>query len=195
MRDPLLRFSEWLERARAVDRALLPEPTAFSLATVSAEGRPSVRMLLLKGLSSAGGFVFYTNLHSRKGSELAGNAAAAMCFHWQPLELQVRVEGSVSLVGDAEADEYFATRPRESQIGAWASMQSSRIETDGDLQRRFQEMTARFEGIAVPRPPHWSGFTLSPRVIEFWEGRPFRLHLREVYTRTGSEWEMHTLYP
>ena len=194
MQDPTQRFTEWLNRALALDRNLLPEPTAFALASVSADGRPSVRMLLLKGVS-ADGFVFYTNFESRKAIDLEHNGAAAMCFHWPHLELQVRVEGLVSRVSDADADDYFATRSRESQLGAWASLQSRPIESDGDLERRYAEVGERFAGRDVPRPPHWSGFLLKPDRIEFWEGRRFRLHLRELYTNRAGEWEMHRLYP
>jgi pyridoxamine 5'-phosphate oxidase len=194
MQDPLTRFSEWLGRASALDRQVMPEPTAFSLATVSQEGRPSVRMLLLKGVSTAG-FTFFTNLESRKGEELMRGGAAALCFHWAPLELQVRVEGRATRVSEAEADEYFATRPRESQLGAWASQQSREIAADGDLERRYAETEARFRGVDVPRPKYWSGFLVIPERIEFWEGRPFRMHSRELYSRAQNGWQVTRLYP
>ncbi len=192
--DPIARFNALLADAQRVDRARLPEPTAFALATVGADGMPSVRMLLLKGVDD-GGFVFYTNFESRKGEELRAHPQAAMCFHWQPLERQVRVEGVVSPVSSSEADAYFATRARESQIGAWASAQSRVIAQPGDLERRFGEFAKKFEGGTVPRPAHWSGFRLRPGRIEFWFGKPNRLHDREVYVRDGGEWRVERLYP
>lgn len=192
--DPLRRFEQLLAEARRIDRDRLPEPTAFALGTVGTDGRPSVRMLLLKGVED-NGFVFYTNLESRKGRELAATPKAAMTFHWQPLEVQVRIEGDVAPVDPAVADAYFASRPRGSQLGAWASAQSRPIEHPGDLERRMEEMDRRFSTGPVPRPPHWSGFALTPHRIEFWKGRPNRLHEREVYERTGTEWKETTLYP
>jgi pyridoxamine 5'-phosphate oxidase len=194
MTNPLHRFAEWLARAKALDHTVLPEPTAFSLATVSAGGKPSVRMLLLKGVADDG-FTFYTNLDSRKSGDLLATGVAAMCFHWAPLELQVRIEGTVSRVSDADADAYFATRSRDSQLGAWASQQSREIAQSGDLERRFREVQSRFSAGVVPRPPHWSGFLLTPAQIEFWTGRPFRLHLRELFTRSDGGWSETRLYP
>ena len=192
--DPVARFRTLLAAAQAVSRALLPEPTAFALATVSADGRPSVRMLLLKGVDD-GGFTFFTNLESRKGRELRASGRAAMCFHWQPLELQVRIEGDVAPVDDADADTYFASRPRGSQIGAWASEQSRPIAMPGDLERRVRDVEARFAGREVARPPSWSGFRLAPVRIEFWKGMPSRLHERELYERDGHGWRRSVLYP
>lgn len=192
--DPIVRFADLLAQAREVGRDRLPEPTAFALATVGGDGQPSVRMLLLKGVDDDG-FVFYTNRESRKGRELLASGKAAMCFHWQPLEVQVRVEGPVEPVSGAEADAYFASRPLGSRIGAWASLQSRPIEPPGELARRVAEFERRFASGDIPRPPHWGGFRLVPRVIEFWKNMPSRLHVRHRYTRLGAGWSVDTLYP
>ena len=192
--EPFLRFRELLDAARAVDRAVLPEPTAFALATVRADGQPSARIVLLKDVDERG-FVFYTNHQSRKGVELLAHSKAAMCFHWQPLEWQVRVEGTARPVTSEEADAYFASRARGSQLGAWASLQSQVIAAPGDLERRLAETEARFAGGAVTRPPHWSGFRIVPQVIEFWHNMPSRLHERTVYRREAEGWKMERLYP
>jgi pyridoxamine 5'-phosphate oxidase len=192
--DPLARFGALLDAARGVGRDRLPEPTAFALATVGLDGRPSARMLLLKDASDQG-FVFYTNLGSRKGRELLARPAAAMLFHWQPLDRQVRIEGAVERVSDEEADAYFATRARGSQIGAWASRQSEPMADDDELNRRVAEFERRFAGGSVPRPPHWSGFRLVPTQIEFWISQPNRLHIRHLYSRDGDRWRIETLYP
>ena len=192
--EPFLRFQELLEQAKAVGPSALPEPTAFALGTVGADGQPAVRILLLKGVDERG-FVFYTNHESRKGAELLTHPRAAMCFHWQPLERQVRVEGTARPVTNEEADAYFATRERGSQIGAWASHQSQAIMTAGDLEARVAEMEARVAGGPVPRPPHWSGFRLAPHRIEFWHNMPSRLHERHVYHREPDGWRRDTLYP
>jgi pyridoxamine 5'-phosphate oxidase len=191
--EPITRFLDLLSQATALPRDQILEPTAFALAT-AADGRPSVRMLLLKNADEQG-FVFYTNYESRKGRELLANPNAAMCFHWQPMEIQVRVEGRAAPVERAEADAYFASRGRGSQIGAWASQQSRTIAEEQLLERRVAEFERRFEGGVVPRPPHWSGFRLSPDRIEFWKGMPSRLHRRELYTRRGSEWTVEILFP
>ena len=192
--EPFDRFRGLLANAEALDRTLLPEPTAFALGTIGADGQPSVRMLLLKGVDEQG-FVFFTNFESRKGRELRAFPKAAMCFHWMPFEIQVRVEGAVAQVSDAEADAYFRSRPRGSQLGAWASLQSRPIAHEGDLERRVAELTAKFGDGEIPRPPHWSGFRLAPHRIEFWKGMPSRLHRREVYVREGDGWRVEILYP
>jgi len=194
LREPFDRFTTLLAAAREVGAERLPEPTAFALATVGAGGQPSVRILLLKGVDERG-FVFYTNFESRKGIELLAHPLASMCFHWQPLERQVRIEGRAVRVSDEEADAYFASRARGSQISAWASRQSQPMEQVGALDDRVREMEARFAGCDVPRPPHWSGFRLVPARIEFWHNMPSRRHERLVYTRAGEGWRTEVLYP
>ncbi len=193
MTDPIDRFIQLLERAKRAD---LAEPTAMALATAGADGKPSVRMVLLKGVDRSG-FVFYTNLESQKASELGENPHAALGIHWPPLETQVRVEGRVVRVGHAEADAYFATRPRGSQIGAWSSPQSQPLSSYAELEARVAEIERRFADSTVPRPPFWSGFRLEPERIEFWSGRANRLHERELYTRdeAGDGWTVQLLYP
>jgi len=170
------------------------DPNAMALATADATGRPSVRMVLLKGADERG-FVFYTNLESRKGCDLAENPQAALCFHWKSLKRQIRVEGAIEPVSDEEADAYYASRPRASQIGAWASRQSQRLTGRFELERRIAEFTARFGLGTVPRPPYWSGFRLVPQRIEFWQDRQFRLHDRQVYLRENGQWTIVTLFP
>jgi pyridoxamine 5'-phosphate oxidase len=189
--DPIARFESLLRQARG---AGLPEPTAMALATVDADGRPSVRMVLLKAVDERG-FVFYTNLESRKARALQANPVAALCFHWQPLELQVRVEGRVVPVSHEVADSYFASRGRGSQVGAWASLQSRPLPSREALEARIREVEERFSGGDVPRPPFWSGFRVVPDRIEFGNGRPSRLHVRDVFVREGAEWRVETLYP
>ncbi|RAU22969.1 pyridoxamine 5'-phosphate oxidase [Paramagnetospirillum kuznetsovii] len=189
--DPLSLFHAWMGEA---EKNEINDPNAMSLATVDGEGRPSVRMVLLKGADEAG-FVFYTNLESRKGVELAANPFAALCFHWKSLRRQIRVEGRTQPVTDAEADSYFASRARTSQIGAWASIQSRPLNGRFELEKRIAEYTARFGIGAVPRPPHWSGFRLVPDRMEFWQDKPFRLHDRFIFTKEDGAWTRRHLFP
>jgi pyridoxamine 5'-phosphate oxidase len=194
LQDPIALFKKLLAEANALPREQVPDPTAFALATVAENGQPSIRMLLLKDVDERG-FVFYTNLESRKARELVGNRRAAMNFHWGQMERQVRVEGRVSQVSDEEADAYFAIRPRGSQIGAWASRQSRAMENASALDARVAEFEQKFTGKKVPRPPFWSGFRLVPSAIEFWRGRPNRLHERQLFVREGDSWKVQLLYP
>lgn len=172
----------------------LPETTAVTLATATRDGHPSARVVLLKGFDEHG-FVFYTNLGSRKAEELKANPLAALCFYWPSIHHQVRIEGRVEQVSDQDADAYFATRPRGSQIGAWASFQSSTLENRRELEARFQEYEKKFAGQEVARPPFWSGFRLLPELIEFWKGRENRLHERTLYIRQKNGWKVSLLYP
>ena len=189
--DPHALFEEWLAEARLAEPN---DPTAMALATAGASGRPSVRMVLMKGHDERG-FVFYTNQRSRKGAELAANPHAALLFHWKSLRRQVRIEGSVGPVAEDEADAYFATRARDSQLGAWASDQSQPLDARESFEARYQEMRALYEGRAVPRPPHWSGYRVAPERIEFWNDRAHRLHERRLFTRTADGWGEGLLYP
>lgn len=197
--DPFALFSLWFDDAKAAEPA---DPNAMALATATPDGRPSVRIVLLKGLDGEGtdprGFVFYTNLDSRKGGELRANPHAALCFHWKSLARQVRVEGPILPVSAAEADAYYGSRPRGSRIGAWASDQSRPLTAKADLVARVAEYEAKFGDGDIPRPPHWSGFRLVPSRIEFWRDRLFRLHDRLVYHReegTPARWRTERLYP
>lgn len=189
--DPFTHFAAWFEEAAANEPGL---PEAMTLATVSPKGHPSTRMVLLKAHDERG-FVFYTNFDSAKGQDLLGNPHASLCFHWKSLGRQVRIDGAVSRVGDDEADAYFASRPRGSQIGAWASEQSATVESRAALEARVDEVAAAYEGRDVPRPPHWSGFRLAPSRIEFWQDRPDRLHDRHVFERDGEGWRTLRLQP
>jgi pyridoxamine 5'-phosphate oxidase len=189
--DPIARFRIWLSEAEAGEPN---DPNAMALATADADGHPSVRMVLLKGLSEAG-FVFYTNQESRKGGELAANPHAALLFHWKSLRRQVRVEGPIEPVSEAEADAYFASRGRESRLGAWASEQSRTLSDRARLEARLEEMKARFGDGDVPRPPHWSGYRVVPQSIEFWSDGSARLHHRELFERTGGGWSTRLLHP
>jgi pyridoxamine 5'-phosphate oxidase len=190
-KDPFDLFGRWLDEAIAQEPDL---PNAMSLATASAAGKPSVRMVLLKGVSE-GGFVFYTNAESRKGREIAENPHGALCFHWKALGRQVRAEGPMSEVTAVEADAYHATRPRQSQIAAWASAQSRVIASRGELESKVAEMEKRFAGQPVPRPPYWTGYRLRPDAVEFWFNVANRLHDRLVFERDGTGWRTHRLYP
>jgi pyridoxamine 5'-phosphate oxidase len=189
--DPIAMFAELFEQAK---KSGLEEPEAMVLSTVDQNGRPSSRYVLLKELD-AHGFVFYTNLESRKARALAAHPYAALCFYWPPLDKQVRVEGDVERVSDADADAYFATRPRESQLGAWASKQSAALDARATLERQLDDVRARFEGQPVTRPPFWSGFRVVPSAIEFWTRHAARLHDRARFTRNDGGWSRTLLYP
>ena len=189
--NPHALFEEWLAEAVQSEPN---DPNAVAVASVGADGQPSVRMVLLKG-HDARGFVFYTNLESRKAGELIDTPRAGLLFHWKSLRRQVRVEGPVERVADDEADAYFATRGRDSQLGAWASDQSRPLDARSTFEARFDAMRTRFDGVDVPRPPHWSGFRVVPARIEFWSDRAHRLHERRLFTRTGEGWREGLLYP
>ena len=189
--DPIALFSQWLDDAKATN---LDEPTAMALATATPEGVPSVRMVLLKAVDERG-FVFYTNLASRKAIELHANPHAGLCFHWMPLKRQVRVRGHVEQVADEEADAYFASRPRTSRIGAWASKQSQAMDEPMALEKRVAHYLAKYPMGDVPRPAFWSGYRVIPHEIEFWIDRQYRLHERVLYTRDNGAWQAQRLYP
>ena len=190
--DPFNLFEQWFAQARETE---INDSNAMALATADADGCPSLRMVLLKG-HGPDGFVFYTNFEGRKAGELFVNPHAALLFHWKSLRRQVRIEGVVGRVDDATADAYFATRSRDSQLGAWASDQSRPLDSRETFMTRYEEMHVRYEGRDVPRPPHWSGFRVVPQRIEFWQDREHRLHERQVYTRSASGgWDRGMLYP
>jgi len=193
--DPIEKFSVWLEEAEQTEHS---EPTSVALATATADGVPSVRIVLLKGVDDEG-FVFYTNTESRKGEELTANPKAALCFHWKSLSRQVRVEGDVVPVSDGEADDYFATRARDSRIGAWASQQSRPLAGRWDLEKSVAKYAAKYALGDIPRPDYWSGFRIKALRIEFWQEKPFRLHDRLVYSRDDvadrEDWRTEHLFP
>ncbi|MBI1976821.1 MAG: pyridoxamine 5'-phosphate oxidase [Candidatus Omnitrophica bacterium] len=189
--EAIIRFQKLLKQAQGKG---LNEPTAVVLSTADAQGRPSSRTVLLKQADERG-FVFYTNLQSRKGKQLTENPRASLCFFWDPLMEQVTVEGSVEQVSDEEADAYWKTRPRESQIGAWASLQSQPLQTRAALLKRAAEYGLKFGLGAIPRPLHWSGFRVIPTRIEFWKSQPFRLNERVLYEKAGAQWKKTLLYP
>ncbi len=192
--DPIARFRETYALAEKVDRALIPDVNAMSLATIEDGKQPSVRIVLLKAFDERG-FVFYTNYHGRKGRHLLAEPKAGLCFYWAPIDIQVRIEGTVARVSDAEANAYFATRARLSQLSAWASRQSEPLESPTALEKRMAQYEKEFEGREVTRPEFWSGFRVWPERIEFWKNMPNRLHQRHLYTRSGDGWKIQTLYP
>ena len=189
--DPIALFESWFAEARLSEPN---DPEAMSVATSAPDGQPSVRTVLLQG-HGPDGFTFYTNADSRKGGELASNPRAALLFHWKSLRRQVRIEGPVEEVSADEADAYFATRGRDSQLGAWASDQSRPLDRRETFEKRCDDIRARFEGVDIPRPPRWTGFRVSPERIEFWTDRPHRLHERRLFVRQGDNWSEGLLYP
>jgi pyridoxamine 5'-phosphate oxidase len=194
--DPFAKFHEWMA---AAEQSEPNDPNAMTVATATADGVPSARIVLLKGIDAAGsarrGFVFFTNRESRKGGELATNPRAALLFHWKTLGRQIRIEGGIEPASDAEADAYYATRARVSRLGAWASDQSRALGSRAELERRLAEYEARYPGEEIPRPPYWGGYRVVPAYFEFWQNMPFRLHDRTTYTRSEQGWTVGKLYP
>lgn len=191
MPNPFALFDEWFRAARESE---INDSNAMALATAGADGQPSVRMVLLKG-HGPDGFVFYTNQRSRKAGQLAENGQVALLFHWKSLRRQIRIEGPIGPVSAAEADAYFASRARDSQLGAWASLQSQMLDRRESFEARFEEVRARYDGQDVPRPPHWGGYRVTPVRMEFWEDRDHRLHHRRLFLRDGEGWAETLLYP
>ena len=192
MQNPLEQFASWLAEAKAC--AAIAEPTAMMLATATAAGIPSARTVLLKA-QDARGFVFYTNMESKKSGDLIENPHAALSFYWMPLERQVHIRGNVERVSDTEADAYFASRERGKQIGAWASAQSRPMASPTEFEARIETLTNQYEGKPIPRPRHWSGWRVMPHTIEFWQQGQYRLHRRDLYTRSDTGWVHTLLYP
>lgn len=192
--DPLQQFKRWYAQALAPDAGFNFEPNAMTLATTAADGTVSARIVLLKGFDSRG-FAFFSNYNSRKGDQLAHNAQAALLFYWPHRQQQIRIEGAVQRLGEQESDDYFASRPRISQLGAWASRQSSPISSRAQLEQRLEEFQQRFNDLPVPRPEHWGGYLLQPARIEFWQAQQFRLHDRFCYTLTDAGWTLERLAP
>ena len=189
--DPFALFRDWYAEARETE---INDSNAMALATADADGQPSLRMVLLKGFDERG-FVFYTNRESRKAGDLASNPRAALLFHWKSLRRQVRIEGAVTLATDAESDAYFASRSRDSQLGAWASDQSRPLDARATFEARYEALRQRFDGRPVPRPPHWGGYRVAPERMEFWQDRAHRLHERRLFERVGDGWREGLLYP
>ena len=191
LEDPIKLFSSWLAEASSQESI---NPNAAALATADAKGIPSVRMVLLKAVNHTG-FTFYTNLESRKGKDLQENPFASLCFYWKSISRQVRIEGRVVQIPDNEADKYFSSRPRDAQLGAWASKQSSNLTDRAQLEKKVAEFSIQFAEGNIPRPKFWSGYRILPAAIEFWREMPFRLHERKLFLRNGEEWDLEELYP
>jgi len=190
--NPFKQFNEWFNHAQA--KSGLPNPNAMCVSTIGLDGFPNARMILLKEFDEQG-FVFYTNFNSTKGQEIIKTPHVALTFHWDTLERQIRIQGSVSVVSEEESDAYFHSRPRRSQLGAWASHQSQPLQNREALLKRVAQLTQKYKGKTIPRPPHWKGFRVVPKMFEFWQGRENRLHDRIVYTYNATQWKMQRLNP